>query len=915
MKLQTKLIGGFVAIALVTLAVSGFGYWQARQLGRALYEVGIVRLPSLQGLHRMQEAVTALDAALRVGLWSAEPARLAEEAARQEAAWRQADAGRARYEPLPQTPEEAVQWGEFVPRWQAWKTGYDALMTRLADAERAGDSAGRAEARRRYEEEFRARTADVHARLAELIALNERVANAAQQQSVDSYRTMQRGQNLGLAAAVVAVLAAVGIGVLASRRLSRPFTQMAEALSRAARGDLGVRVPVHSTDELGQMADGLNRMVESVRANEARLKVISDNVPNGVVYQLVREADGTMRFLYVSAGVERLHGLTPGCVLEDYSAIFRQYVDEDRPRLVAARNASLADMSVFNVVVRCRRRDGELRWMNVSAAPRYLPDGRPVWDGIEIDITEIERSARRLQESEMRFRAVVENSGDAIATSKDGRIVFANPAFVALFGYASAADVLERPVFDFIAPVSRPEVEARLARRSLGEPVPPAYELTALRRDGTTFEMEVRSASFLIGDERYVVAIQRDITDRKLAEAQRVESVRLREQLLQAQKMETLGALAAGIAHDFNNLLTGINGFVDLATGTLPPGHEAAGLLRHAKQGAMNARDLVRRILTFSRRSRETRRVALQLGDVVRETAPLLSAVLPANVAVVLDVAPDLPSVLADAGQVQQILMNLCTNGAHAIGSRPGTLRIGVEAFDCTVEGTPPRQCPRGPYVRLSVADSGSGMDPTTLARIFDPFFTTKGVGEGTGLGLFIVQDIAAGHKAGVDVTSVAGRGTTFVVSFPAHGGTAAPRAVQPAETVGRSGSGQRILVVDDEPSVLAVLRLALPHGGYAPTPFDSSAEAWVRFAENPSAYDLLIIDQQMPEINGVEFVARVRRIAPAVPIIVMSGHFERSEEALASLFGPKVATLKKPFEIAEVLRLVRSLLAPRENP
>lgn len=720
---------------------------------------------------------------------------------------------------------------------------------------------------------------------------------------------MLQVQTLVVAVVALGAIAAVSLAVFFSRHLSRPAIEMADAMDRVARGDLDVRVPVHSGDEFGRMAGALNRMIESVQTTEARLRRISDNLPNSLVYQLAREPDGSLRFLHISAGIERMHGLSAEAVRRDYQIIFQQYLEEDRALVAAAREASLHGMTVFSVVVRCRPPHGELRWMNLCAQPRRLADGRVVWDGIETDVTELKLATQRLQDSEARFRAVVENSAEAIATAKAGRVVLANPAFVALFGCETAEQVVDRPVVDFIASTSRLAIAADGRSREHGALPPARFEVGGLRRDGTEFEMELRTAGFSFAGERFVVMSLRDITERKRAEAQRVESVRLREQLLQGQKMETLGTLAAGIAHDFNNLLTGITGFIELAAASLPPGHEGVEMLRQAKQGATNARDLVRRILNFSKRSRETRRLPLDLGAVVRETMPLIAAVLPANVSISMEVADDTGSVLADAGQVQQVLMNLCTNGAHAIGTRAGTLRLGVDVYDCRAgDRPPPGGGAPGRYVRLTVKDSGSGMDESTRARIFAPFFTTKREGEGAGLGLYIVQDIVSRHKGWVEVDSAPGLGTTFAVYFPLAVNEAPAAPVPVVEAVVANGRGQKTLVVDDDASITAVLRLALTRGGYAPEVYTSPVAAWNRFAQAPGDFDLLLVDQRMPEMNGAEFVSRARTVAPRLPVILMSGRFEASDVAAETL-GDGVAALKKPFDISEVLRQVRTSL------
>ena len=405
------------------------------------------------------------------------------------------------------------------------------------------------------------------------------------------------------------------------------------------------------------------------------------------------------------------------------------------------------------------------------------------------------------------------------------------------------------------------------------------------------------------GRPEWLIGVAGDIT--AIVQAT-TESERLRAQLQQSQKMEALGTLAAGVAHDFNNLLTGINGFVDLASSTLGPGHEAAGLLTQARRGASSARALVRRILNYSRSNNEQKRSHLNVVELVRDSAPLIAAALPGNVSLSLEMSGELAPAVADAGQLQQILMNLCTNGAHAIGTKPGRIQIGVRLCNLRSNGSGslPPGCEPGRYVRLSVQDSGSGMSEETRRRIFEPFFTTKKAGEGTGLGLSIVQDIVATHQGGLEVESVVGIGTTFVVYLPEAAIKAEREA--PVPFVGNGdGAGQRILVVDDEPSIAMVVRLTLQRSGYRPVVYSSAAAAWNRLEADPRAFDLVIVDQNMPEISGTDFARRARTLKVALPVVIMSGRFQDVGD-LGTLTSGQ---LKKPFEITELIATVKRAL------
>ena len=281
---------------------------------------------------------------------------------------------------------------------------------------------------------------------------------------------------------------------------------------------------------------------------------------------------------------------------------------------------------------------------------------------------------------------------------------------------------------------------------------------------------------------------------------------------------------------------------------------------------------------------------------------------LPANVAIQVETCPDLQPVLADTVQMQQVLMNLCVNGAHAIGSRDGVVRIavGVREFPAAGDATSSAGIPPGRYVRLAVTDSGCGMDEATLARIFDPYFTTKEEGHGTGLGLAVVRGIVAEHAGVVCVESKVGIGTTFEILLPVTTVEAAPVGL-PEHPVVR-GEGQRLLVVDDELAVVEVARLALTRVGYLVETRTSPVEAWRTLAAAPGQFDLLLVDQQMPEMPGTELIRRVRAVAASIPVVMMSGQFEHINTDGIRPFG-RISLLEKPFDIGVLANTVETAL------
>ena len=813
-----------------------------------------------------------------------------------------------------------------------------------------------------------------------------------------------------------------------SRRLTgRHFFGEMESL----RGSLEAMIGL-----LGSRFMALQKSEEQLRTNEERRRALSDNLPDGMVYQVVRGADGAMRFEYLSAGLERLHGLKREEVMRDAMVLYSQILEESVPVMAAARAESLRTMAPANATVQLRRADGEIRWMQFAATPRRLPGGEVLWDGIELDVTKRKQTEEAVRISEAQYRELFDQmiSGlmvfevilDAQGAPCDYKLVRANPASEKLTGleltkvvgktgaefsmgwpvwlrnkfYHVAtsgepiqyerfneklgrffetrvfspspghfahvfSDISERKRIEtaLIDSAERLRLSLRLSglgvwRRDLrtgagewdermkeifgreaGSPAPTQEEFYELISPEDRPAIEAAWQEFIHGrgvydlnfrivrpngEERHIstqAMVQKDESGQAVSVTgvnadltdivhMTEESVHLRDKLRQAQKMETLGTLAAGIAHDFNNLLTGINGFVELGASTLPADHEAVAMLKQARHGAMSARDLVRRILDFSRKVPDAERKVVKLSDFVRDIAAFITTGLPSQVTLSFDLSESTPAVRADTGQIQQVLMNLCVNGAHAIGSRGGSIRISISERVVTGDASPGQSGPAaaGHYACLTVADTGCGMSAEVSSRIFEPFYTTKRSGEGTGLGLAVVQDIVVDHGGFIRVASEEGKGTTFEIFLPATEEKAVAAKTASAE-VGVRGKGERVLIVDDEPFVTAVAYRALTHAGYTAEVYNSSPEAWAHFETATTPYDLLLVDHQMPQLTGEEIVLRVRRSGNTIPIICMSAQIGKLDPVMMQQLGG-VRLLSKPFDIDTLLDQVASVFA-----
>lgn len=397
--------------------------------------------------------------------------------------------------------------------------------------------------------------------------------------------------------------------------------------------------------------------------------------------------------------------------------------------------------------------------------------------------------------------------------------------------------------------------------------------------------------------------VARDITSRLRTEAQLVQAQRA-EELRQSQKMEAIGTLAGGIAHDFNNILGVILGFSELTLLEVAKGSSSWHNVQQVLTAGHRAKELIRQILTFSRKDDQERQAVL-LHAIIQEVMKLLRASLPATIRIRQDIAEDVGTILADPTQMQQVLMNLCLNAAYAMRSGEGLLEICLEAVDvdASLAVRHPELKP-GSYVRLTVRDNGQGIPEAMLERIFEPFFTTKAAGEGTGMGLAVVHGIVTSHGGAITVASKPGQGAAFQVYLP-HLNQPAPAELSPRETVPQGK--ERILFVDDEASLARLAKHMLTRLGHEVIVTTSSLEALATFRASPHAFDLVITDQTMPHMTGDTLARELRRIRADIPIILCTGYSHLVDANTAAAQGIN-AFLHKPIMARDLAKTIQQV-------
>ena len=632
------------------------------------------------------------------------------------------------------------------------------------------------------------------------------------------------------------------------------------------------------------------RAEEALRESEEKIRGIMDHSTAVIILKDVKG-----RFLLVNRRFEEMHGITAENVIGKTS--FDVLPEEEAKKVMAQEEMVLKTGKPVEREQEITNVDGIHRMISIKF-PVFSPTGEIIGIGTTgTDITERKRAEKALGESEAKFRDLVETSQNLIwRLDTEARFIYLNPAWEEALGY-TLEEMLGRRITDFKDPGDTEETLSAHQEILGGK--------TLLNRVATylTKTGEKRVFNFVakpsIDAEGNIVGAQgtaHDITGRRMLE----------DQLRQSQKMEALGTLAGGIAHDFNNILAPIMGYAEIMVAKADPGSRDQDNLNTILRSAVRAKDLVSQILLFSRRV-ESEKKPSDLVPVVKDVFRLARSTFSKSILVVEEIAEGTAPVVCDPNQIHQALLNLCVNAGQAL-TDGGEVKIMIDRVQLHQAGDFSGKQFTGDFVRLSVSDTGVGMDEDTLRQIFDPFFTTKEVGQGTGLGLSTVFGIVREHGGGIFVYSQPGQGSLFEMVLPAAEFTGR----ESVETAALAPNGrERILFVDDEQEIVRLSKSILEDFGYRVTVTSDSNQALRIFLDSPADFDLVITDQSMPRMKGEGLAKELRRAKPDIPIIICTGHSDYMTPEYSQQKGID-AFLYKPFSANQLGQVVRDVLDRR---
>lgn len=627
----------------------------------------------------------------------------------------------------------------------------------------------------------------------------------------------------------------------------------------------------------------------SLRENEEKFRGLVE-----LSSDWIWEIDTKGVYTYVSPNVKEMLGYSPEDVVGKtpfelmpqkeatrVHKIFKDMMEKARP-IVALENTNV-------------HKNGRHIILETSGVPVFDREGNiRGYRGVDRDITDRKRAEKQLKQSEMKYRTVLEANPDPVVVYDiQGKVTYFNPAFTRVFGW-TLEDHLGKKMDVFVPEDAWRETEMMIGKLMSGERFS-GVETHRYNKKKEIVPVSISGTIYADQEGRPVGSIinLRDISDQKKMEAQ----------LQQAQKMEAIGTLAGGIAHDFNNILSAILGYSELALADLPAETPMRNKLEAIHSSGKRARDLVTQILAYSRKDEQVR-TPVQLDLVLKDTLRLLRPAIPTTIEIQTQINCKC-SIIGDPTKIHQIIMNLCTNAYQAMLETGGTLGIGLSHEKINGNKAASVRVPAGRYGKLVISDTGVGIPSENMERIFDPYFTTKEKGKGTGLGLAATHGIVKSHKGAILVDSRMGQGTRFVVYLPLIQDKIDTDDQPESQIV---GGRERILLIDDEPTILTIEKEMLKRQGYAVTSTGSALKALKIFEAQPEKFDLVITDMTMPNITGDELAGKLIKIRPDIPIILCTGFSELISSKKAASLGIK-GFLMKPVTMRELSNLIREVI------
>ncbi len=604
-------------------------------------------------------------------------------------------------------------------------------------------------------------------------------------------------------------------------------------------------------------------------------------------------------FIFANPKMARLFGYpSPGEFMSAVTEVASLYIEPDER--LANLETLKKDGFIDGAEVQLRHRDGRTLWGQLYVR-QIKKGGSRCYEGCMIDVTARKSAEFALRESEERNRGLIELFPDAVLVHIKLEIVYINHAGARMLGARKPAELIGRSVMDIVHPDYQRRIEERLARvESSRLPLTPE-EQRYVRLDGQVIDVEATGVQVAYGGRPAVISVLRDITERKRQEAARYK---LELQLQQSQKMEAIGTLAGGIAHDFNNLLMGIQGNISLSLLEIDAGHAAYENLKNIETYIRRATRLTQQILGFARGGKYQVE-SLDLNRLIQQSARMFGRTRK-EIRIALHLDGTLQAVKADRSQIDQVLLNLFVNAWQAMPAG-GRLDISTCNVSLDADFVQPYGLAPGKYVKVSVTDSGVGMDEETRRRIFEPFFTSKSMGRGTGLGLASVYGIVSNHKGAITVSSQPGHGTTFDIYLPSAGKITARPAGGKAPARQMEGH-ETILLVDDEQMIIDVGKKLLESMGYHVLVGKGGRAALEIYKKSGPRIDLVILDMIMPDMSGSQTYDRLKRLDPDVKVLLSSG-YSLNDKSVDILHRGGNGFIQKPYDRLEVAAKIREIL------